>query len=245
MARGSATFSRSLMKTRLPSDLLIFSPSYATIAECSQCRTNGLPVRASLCATSHSWCGKIRSVPPPCRSRVGPSSCMDMAEHSMCHPGRPTPNGARHAGSSASDGCQRTKSRGSRRCGSSGLPPRARARRTICSREYCDSLPKFGAVEMSKYAVPLVRYAWSESSNRSTIDTISSIVSVARGSAIGGRIPSASMSAWKRVSSASASSRYGMPSSRALGRMESSTSVTLRTMRTSCPSSSRRRVRMS
>ena len=54
----------------------------------------------SLCAISHSWCGKIRSVPPPWRSSVGPSSCIDIAEHSTCQPGRPTPNGARHAGSS-------------------------------------------------------------------------------------------------------------------------------------------------
>ena len=65
------------------------------------------------------------------------------------------------------------------------------------------------------------------------MEMISSIVSVARGSAIGGRISSASMSARKRAISCSASSRYGMPSSRALGRMESSTSVTLRTMCTS------------
>ena len=35
--------SRSLMNTRLPSDFDIFSPSYATIAECIQWRTNGSP----------------------------------------------------------------------------------------------------------------------------------------------------------------------------------------------------------
>src|SRR4051794_36267539 len=68
------------------------------------------------------------------------------------------------------------------------------------------------------------------------------IASVARGSATGGRISSASMSAWKRASSDAASSRYGMPSSRALGRIESSTSVTLRTIRTSWPSSWSRRM---
>jgi len=59
----------------------------------------------------------------------------------------------------------------------------------------------------SKYAVPWVRYACPESSSRSTIDTISSIVSVARGSAIGGRMPSASMSERNRAISDSASSR--------------------------------------
>ncbi len=36
---------------------------------------------------------------------------------------------------------------------------------------------------------------------------IPSMASVARGSAAGGRMPNASMSAWKRASSASASSR--------------------------------------
>ena len=36
---------------------------------------------------SHSWCGKIRSVPPPCRSMVVPSSRSASAEHSMCQPG--------------------------------------------------------------------------------------------------------------------------------------------------------------
>ncbi len=47
----------------------------------------------SLCATSHSWCGKMRSVPPPWRSRVGPSSCIAITEHSTCQPGRPEPEG--------------------------------------------------------------------------------------------------------------------------------------------------------
>ena len=55
---------------------------------------------------------------------MGPSSFIAITEHSTCQPGRPTPNGARHAGSSGSDGCQSTKSSGSRRWGSSGLPPR-------------------------------------------------------------------------------------------------------------------------
>ena len=50
------------------------------------------------------------------------------------------------------------------------------------------------------------------------------------------------MSDRNRASSDAASSRYGIPSSRALGRIESSTSVTLRTIRTSWPSSSSRRV---
>ncbi len=41
---------------------------------CIQWRTNGSPVAASDWARSHSWCGKIRSDPPPWRSIVLPSS---------------------------------------------------------------------------------------------------------------------------------------------------------------------------
>ena len=119
--------SRSLTKTRLPSDLDIFSPSMRTIAWCIQCRTNGSPVAASDWAASHSWCGKMRSEPPPWRSMVVPSSRRARAEHSMCQPGRPGPHSESQAGSSSADGCQRTKSRGLRLLGSSGLPPRSAA----------------------------------------------------------------------------------------------------------------------
>ena len=62
------------MKTRFPSDFDIFSPSMRTMAWCIQWRTNTSPVAASLCAASHSWWGKIRSEPPPCRSIVVSSS---------------------------------------------------------------------------------------------------------------------------------------------------------------------------
>ena len=123
---ASQVFSRSLMKTRLPSDLDIFSPSMRTIAWCIQWRTKVWPVAASLWAASHSWCGKIRSAPPPCRSMVVSSSRSASAEHSMCQPGRPGPHSDSHDGSSGADGCQRTKSSGSRLFGSSGLPPRSR-----------------------------------------------------------------------------------------------------------------------
>ncbi len=57
------------------------------------------------CAISFSWCGKTRSRPPPWMSKTflpgsshfspppnGSSSlAIDMAEHSMCQPGRPSP----------------------------------------------------------------------------------------------------------------------------------------------------------
>src|SRR5579875_2872986 len=51
---------------RLPSDLLIFSPSCSTIPMCSQKREKGAcPVKCSDCAISQVWCGKAKSAPPP------------------------------------------------------------------------------------------------------------------------------------------------------------------------------------
>src|SRR6266478_6212365 len=35
----------------------------------------------------------MRSSPPKCRSKLGPRSCMLIALHSMCQPGRPSPHG--------------------------------------------------------------------------------------------------------------------------------------------------------
>ena len=100
IAAGSDCLAQVATNTRLPSDFDIFSPSIRTIAWCIQWRTNGSPVAASDCAVSHSWCGKIRSVPPPCRSIVVPSSRSASAEHSMCQPGRPGPHSDSHDGSS-------------------------------------------------------------------------------------------------------------------------------------------------
>ena len=91
---------------------------------CIQCWTNGSPVAASDCARSHSWCGKMRSVPPPWRWIVEPSSRSARALHSMCQPGRPGPHSVSHDGSSGADGCHRTKSSGSRLSGLSTSPPR-------------------------------------------------------------------------------------------------------------------------
>ena len=224
------------MNTRFPSDLLIFSPSYATIAECSQWRTNGLPVSASLCATSHSWCGKIRSVPPPCRSSVGPSSCIDIAEHSMCHPGRPTPNGRAPRGLV---GQRRLPEHEVQRVAPVRVLRVAAARPCEAHHLLVSSTATAGrssgtSTRRSTRCRRSGRRGRSRAAARRSTRSRRSSRSRA-GSAIGGRMPSASMSDRKRVSSDSASSRYGMPSSRAFGRMESSTSVTLRTIRTSWP----------
>src|SRR5438270_8299142 len=67
---------------------------------CIQYLTNGLPVQHSLWASSFSWCGNIRSIPPPWMSIVSVfRHFMLIAEHSMCHPGRPGPHGDSHCGS--------------------------------------------------------------------------------------------------------------------------------------------------
>ena len=54
----------------LPSDLLIFSPATPTSPLCSQYCANPSPAERD-CAISFSWCGKIRSRPPPWMSNVG------------------------------------------------------------------------------------------------------------------------------------------------------------------------------
>ena len=101
-------------------------------------------------------------------------------------------------------------------------------------------------VETSKYAVPCgeVRVAGVEQAlDDRRRSRRSSRSRAARRSAAACR--ARPCRAWKRAISASASSRYGTPSSRAFGRIESSTSVMLRTMRTSWPRSSSRRMRRS
>ncbi len=60
------------MVRKLPSDFDIFSSLMRTKAWCSQWRTNGTPAAPSDCAISFSWCGKIRSSPPPWRSNGWP-----------------------------------------------------------------------------------------------------------------------------------------------------------------------------
>ena len=53
-------------------------------------------------------------MPPPWMSKLVPSSASDIAEHSMCQPGRPRPQGLSQPGVAASEGFHRTKSIGSR-----------------------------------------------------------------------------------------------------------------------------------
>ncbi len=195
IARGSATFSRSLMKTRLPSDLLIFSPSYATIAECSQWRHERLAgerlALGDLALVVREDQVRAAAVQVERRARAPAST----SPSTRCA----TPAGRRRTAPAMRARRRATAARARSRAGRGGAgrrgcrlapapaAPSAHASTATAHRS-------LGADETSKYAVPWVRYAWPESSSRSTIDTISSIVSVARGSAIGGRMPSASMS---------------------------------------------------
>ena len=154
MPRGSHSFSRSPTKTRLPSDFDILVPSRPTSPTWSQWRTKGRPVTDSDWAVSHSWWGKTRSRPPPWTSRVSPSSRRASAEHSMCHPGRPGPHRDSHGGSSGSEGCHRTKSRGWRLLGSSGFPPFSAARASMVAGSQMAHRAEAEKVVTSKYTAP-------------------------------------------------------------------------------------------
>ena len=93
--------SRSRTSSTLPSDFDIFSRSTSRKPLCSQKRASGLPPWAqALCAISFSWCGNCRSRPPPWMSIVSPRCASAIAEHSMCQPGRPRPQGLSQPGCS-------------------------------------------------------------------------------------------------------------------------------------------------
>lgn len=53
----------------------------------------------SLWAISLSWCGNFKSTPPVWISKEGPKISDAIAEHSMCQPGLPRPQGESQAGS--------------------------------------------------------------------------------------------------------------------------------------------------
>src|SRR5439155_11830939 len=52
--------------------------------------------------------------PPPWMSNVSPRCFIDMAEHSMCQPGRPGPHGLGHSGSPGLEDFHSAKSMGLR-----------------------------------------------------------------------------------------------------------------------------------
>ena len=81
-----------------PTDFAIFSLAHLHHAVVHPGPASGLPRAASVWAISFSWCGKTRSEPPPWTSNGMPSTSSAIAEHSMCQPGRPSPQGDSHAG---------------------------------------------------------------------------------------------------------------------------------------------------
>ena len=110
MASGLQRSSASCTLTTFPSDFDIFVLSRVTMPLCIHTWLNTgagssslptTPAAASAWAISFSWCGKMRSSPPPWMSNVSPRWRRDIAEHSICQPGRPFPQGESQTGSSA------------------------------------------------------------------------------------------------------------------------------------------------
>ncbi len=98
--RGSTFSNASDIVQKLPNDLLIFSPSTFTMPLWIQyCTTGSCPRQHSDWKISASWCGKMRSEPPPWMSNLSPRCLSDIAEHSICQPGLPSPHGLSHEGS--------------------------------------------------------------------------------------------------------------------------------------------------
>ena len=102
--------------SELPSDLLIFSPLVVIQALCIQYDAKPCPAARDW-ACSFSWCGNRRSTPPPWMSKASPRYLPAIAEHSMCQPGRPRPQGEGQDAVVGSDSLRpfhSAKSRGSR-----------------------------------------------------------------------------------------------------------------------------------
>ncbi len=110
-------------KRMLPTDLAIFSESISTMPLCIHSRANGFVRAASVCAISFSWWGNTRSEPPPWISKSTPRISSAMAEHSMCQPGLPSPQGESQAVSSPSlRAFHRAKSWGDSLCSAASSP---------------------------------------------------------------------------------------------------------------------------
>ena len=125
------------------------------MATCIQWRTNGSPVAASDWAASHSWCGKMRSLPAAVqvdrRAQLaqGEGRALDVPARADPAP-TATATTARRAPTAAT-----ARSRAGRACcGSSGLPPRSAASRSISSRSRWLIWPKRSNDETLKYTAP-------------------------------------------------------------------------------------------
>ena len=174
---------------KLPTDFAIFSPPMVTMPRASSgARTGGPP--PSAWARSFSWCGNTRSLPPPWRSNPSPRMSSDIAEHSMCQPGRPLPHGESHAGSPGLAAFQSAKSIGLRlaRRPRPARPP-TRAARRACGAAARRSRGTTRRRSTRPGPRPRTRGRGRSSSPMSS--TISAMYSVACGHVSGARTPSA------------------------------------------------------
>src|SRR5258708_12104224 len=115
------------MVTKLPVDFDIFSLSTCRKPLCIQTLAmRSSPKAQQVCASSFSWCGNTRSMPPPWMSNCSPRCFHAIAEHSICQPGRPSalmPAGDGHDGSPGFDGFPTTNSAGARLVAPPPTPP--------------------------------------------------------------------------------------------------------------------------
>ena len=88
---------KSFAYITLPKDLDIFSLLKLINALCIQYLAILLPFIASAWAISFSWCGNLRSYPPPWISIICLLKIVSIiTQHSVCHPGLPSPQGVFH-----------------------------------------------------------------------------------------------------------------------------------------------------
>src|SRR5690606_29019049 len=81
---------------KFPRDFPIFWPLMVIMLLCIQYFAGSIWLLAFPWASSHSWWGKSRSIPPPWRSNCLPRYLELIAVHSTCQPGNPRPQGEFH-----------------------------------------------------------------------------------------------------------------------------------------------------
>src|SRR6266545_2354993 len=87
---------KSVTRLMFLADFAIFCPPIWTKPPCTQIDTTPCPPAPSDWAISSSWCGNLLSLPPVWMSKRSPRCFMDIAEHSICQPGYPSPQGLGH-----------------------------------------------------------------------------------------------------------------------------------------------------
>ena len=247
--------SNSWMVTKLPRLFDIFSPSTCRKPLCIQTfAMRAAPNAQQVCAISFSWCGNTRSMPPPWMSNTffagssqarpppkGRSSvAIDIAEHSMCQPGRPFGDDAARAVPARLLLLRRLPQHEIHRIALVGRDVDARARQHFVERSARErAIARRAGQRVHRRRARTARGLRRHRRRRARRGARSArssrqMCAVARGSCVGGRQPSAATSSryWRSVPSvtraiASLSGRPGKSRcARAL--ILSSTSVMLR-----------------